>query len=105
MMQIDLPPAVDGLPRHRARLEAACVALSDPHRSDPGRDLVWLEDRVWTWAWYAQSKILRGELYEALSSLSWMREWVIFRLLAMRGSVRYRGARFAEELLAPYEAR
>ena len=80
-------------------------AFGPPYAPDPRADLAWLEDRVWTWACYTQSKILRGELYEALSALSWMREWVLFRVLAVRSSIRVRGARFAEDLVGEHGRR
>ena len=64
---------------------------------DPAADLEWMEARMWTWVWYTHSKILRGELYEAIDALNVVRGWVLFRLTALRAGEPTRGARFAEE--------
>src|SRR6266540_3561125 len=58
-----------------------------------------METRMWAWTWYIQSKILRGELWEAVSALAFVRDTVLFRLLAMHQKIRYRGARFAEKVI------
>jgi hypothetical protein len=73
-------------------------ALSRPYVASRVKDLTYLEARMWTWTWYIQSKVLRGELWEAVSALNFVRDTVLFRLLAMSQESRYRGARFAEEL-------
>ena len=51
---------------------------------------------MWTWAWYIQSKVVRGELFEALDGLQYVRDRVLFRLLAMRDGVAFSGSRRAE---------
>ena len=62
-------------------------------------DVQWMEQRVWTWFWYLHSKILRGEIYEALDGLAWFRATVLFPLLgATRGSD-VSGARRIEALM------
>ena len=33
-----------------------------------------MEARIWTWSWYIQTKVLRGELYEALDGLQYVRD-------------------------------
>jgi hypothetical protein len=58
--------------------------------------LRWLEARIWTWSWYIQSKVLRGELFEALDGLQYVRDQVQFRLLAFHGDRRPAGGRRAE---------
>jgi hypothetical protein len=78
------------------------IALSRPHIADPFADLTYLETRMWTWTWYIQSKILRGELWEAVSGLTTLRNVVLFRLLAMTMNLRHRGSRFAEELVGEH---
>jgi Streptomycin adenylyltransferase len=78
------------------------AALSRPVRTDPAADLAYLEARVWTWTWYIQSKILRGELWEAAAGVAMIREAVLFRLLALRRGIRYRGSRFAEQVVGEY---
>src|SRR6266498_1144295 len=54
---------------------------ADPE--DPAAKLAWWEARMWTWCWYVQAKILRGEVYEALDGLGYLRATVLFPLLAM----------------------
>jgi hypothetical protein len=71
---------------------------------DTAADLAWMEARMWTWVWYTHSKILRGELYEALDALNSLRVWVLFRLTAFTAGLRYKGARFAEELVGEHRA-
>jgi len=77
-------------------------ALSRPYVADPAADLAYMEARIWTWSWYIQSKILRGELWEAVSGLAFVRTAVLFRLLAMSQKIRFRGARFAEQTVGEY---
>ncbi len=79
-------------------------SLSRPYVADPAADLAYMEARMWTWAWYIQSKILRGELWEAVSGLASVRDVVLFRLLAISQEIRYRGARFAEEVVGEHAA-
>ncbi len=76
--------------------------LSQPYTADPAADLAYMEARMWTWTWYIQSKILRGELWEAVSGLAFVRDEVLFRLLAMSQGMRYRGARFAEQIIGTH---
>jgi hypothetical protein len=77
-------------------------ALSQRYVADPAADLAHLEARMWAWTWYIQSKILRGELWEAVSGLGYVRDVVTFRLLAMSQNIRYRGARFAEQFVGEH---
>jgi hypothetical protein len=73
--------------------------LPGVHRPDVAGELRWIEDRMWTWCWYIQSKILRGELYEALDGLQYVRDRVLFRLLAFQRGARPAGARRVESAL------
>lgn len=72
--------------------------------SDVERELRWIEERMWTWCWYIQSKILRGELYEALDGLQYVRDQVLFRLLAFGRGARPAGARRVEAALGDRES-
>jgi len=72
------------------------VALGGPADA-AGVDLSWIEARMWTWVWYTHSKILRGELYEALDALQYLRGNVLFALLAETSGVRPYGSRRAEQ--------
>jgi predicted nucleotidyltransferase len=71
-------------------------ALPGTYAPEVAAGLRWLEARIWTWSWYIQSKVLRGELYEALDGLQYVRDQVLFRLLAFHGDRRPAGGRRAE---------
>jgi Nucleotidyltransferase domain len=81
-------PISDSLPGTYAQEVAACVR--------------WLDARIWTWSWYIQSKVLRGELYEALDGLQYVRDQVLFRLLAFHGERRPAGGRRAEAVVGEH---
>jgi hypothetical protein len=57
---------------------------------------------MWTWSWYVQTKVLRGELYEALDGLQYMRDNVLFKVLAMHRGERPAGARRVETRLGEW---
>ena len=86
------------------RTPEVSAALSHPYVADPIADLNYVEARIWTWTWYIQSKILRGELWEAVSALNFVRDVALFRLLALEHGVRFRGARHVQELLGEHAA-
>jgi hypothetical protein len=73
--------------------------LATAPRSSPHMDAAWIEARMWTWVWYTQTKILRGEVYEALDALQFLRSRVLFSLLAVTRGLRPGGSRRAEELV------
>jgi hypothetical protein len=50
----------------------------------PQPDRQWTEDRFWVWVHYFATKIGRGELYECLDALAFMRTHVLGPLLAVR---------------------
>jgi predicted nucleotidyltransferase len=85
------------------RDRAISTALDARYEEDRAVELAWLEDRVWTWSWYVQTKILRGELYEALGGLQDIRDRVLFRLLAMHRDERPSSARRVESRLGPWK--
>ena len=63
---------------------------ADVSAAPPGPDLQWIEDRVWVWLHYAGTKIARGELFEALDVLSFIRGRVLGPLLlTMHGQPPY----------------
>jgi predicted nucleotidyltransferase len=74
-------------------------ALPGTFAQDVAAGVRWLEARIWTWSWYIQSKVLRGELYEALDGLQYVRDQVLFRLLAFHGERRPAGGRRAEAVV------
>ncbi|MGW4487756.1 nucleotidyltransferase domain-containing protein [Amycolatopsis sp. NPDC004368] len=67
-------------------------------------DEQWLEDRFWVWVHYAATKLGRGELYDVLGFLAFLRETVLGPLIAARRGFSPRGVRRLE-FLASEEAR
>ena len=62
-------------------------ALQQGKPAYPTPDPQWIEDRFWIWVHYAAAKIGRGELFEALDFLSFLRRTVLGPLgLAQAGS-------------------
>lgn len=58
----------------------------------------WFEDRAWIWLHYAAVKYGRGELFEAIGTLSFFREQVLGPMLHRRASLPQRGVRRLEAL-------
>ncbi len=56
------------------RIETAAVAW-------PNKDPQWFEDRVWVWLHYCATRLLRGELFEAIGMLGFFREQVLGPML------------------------
>jgi hypothetical protein len=52
--------------------------------SYPAPDVQWIEDRFWVWVHYLAGKIARGELFEAIEGLSFLRVTVLAPLGLMR---------------------
>lgn len=66
----------------------------------PFPDYQWIEDRFWTWIHYALLKIGRGEYFEALGFLGFLRMTVLGPLLHVKNGHLPRGVRKVETLLA-----
>lgn len=62
----------------------------------PGPDRQWIEDRFWIWVHYAATKIGRGELFECLDALGFLRDTVFGPLLAVAHGQRPQGVRRVE---------
>jgi hypothetical protein len=62
----------------------------------PAFDFQWIEDRFWTWVHYAVLKIGRGEYFEALDFLSYLRMNVTAPLLQIKNGNLPRGLRKIE---------
>lgn len=63
----------------------------------PPPDLQWLEDRFWVWVHYTSDKITRGELFEAIELLGFMRARVLGPLAQLaEGVERVAGVRRLE---------
>jgi predicted nucleotidyltransferase len=90
-------------------------ALAEGKAEYPAPDPQWIEERFWIWVHYAATKIGRGELFEAIDFLSFLRGNVLGPLALCRAGGRPSGVRkiemaapeFARELrrtVASYEA-
>lgn len=80
-----------------ARQTGRIVAILDAaHVQWPDHDAQWFEDRAWIWLHYCATKLLRGELFEALAMLSWFREMVLGPMLHRRAGRPQRSVRRIE---------
>ncbi|HEY4426560.1 MAG TPA: hypothetical protein VGN10_20280 [Pyrinomonadaceae bacterium] len=92
------------------RVEDPCVlweregrlssALVHSKAEYPTRSPQWIEDRFWIWVHYAATKIARGELFEAIDFLSFLRGTVLGPLALTRAGARPSGVRKIE-MIAP----
>ena len=62
----------------------------------PAPDLQWLEDRFWVWMHYGTTKLGRGELFEALDFLAFLRFQVLGPLALLAQGRRPAGVRKVE---------
>ena len=76
--------------------------LSTSRPQWPQPDLQWIEDRIWVWVHYVGSKIVRGEWFEAIDSLAFLRARVLGPLAAMAEGRNARGVRHVERDLGRY---
>lgn len=70
--------------------------ISSTKSAWPKLDYQWIEDRFWTWVHYAALKLGRGENFEALDFLSFVRSTVIAPLLQIKNGKLPRGLRKVE---------
>ena len=73
------------------------LAATRPRWPEP--DLQWIEDRIWTWVHYISAKIGRGEYFEALNGLEFIRMQVLSPLMQLKNKLKARGRRKAETRL------
>ena len=69
-----------------------------PAWSFPGYQ--WIEDRFWTWVHYIATKVGRGEYFECLDALTFLRSQVLAPLLQVRYGQKPRGLRKIEKILS-----
>ncbi|MDR0917148.1 MAG: oxalate:formate antiporter [Oscillospiraceae bacterium] len=62
----------------------------------PHPDMQWFEDRFWVWLHYAAARAGRGELFDVLGSLDFLRHNVLGPLIQMRNGQPPRGVRHIE---------
>jgi Nucleotidyltransferase domain len=80
------------------------ASLASRPAAAPPLDLQWIEDRFWIWVHYGATKLGRGELFEVIGFLGYVREAVLGPLAAHRAGAAPRGVRHLESV-APDEAR
>lgn len=68
----------------------------------PSPDLQWIEDRFWIWVHYTATKIGRGELFEVLDALAFLRRLVLGPLALMSQGACPSGVRKLEIYAPPY---
>ncbi len=71
-------------------------AFSAKPAAFPYPDLQWIEDRFWVWVHYAAGKIGRGEIFEAVETISFLRQTVVAPLILMKNGRLPRGVRNIE---------
>jgi hypothetical protein len=82
-----------------AREPAAIEAwLAQASVGQARREAQWFEDRVWLWLHYGASKWARGEYFEAISTLDFLRSMVLGPMLQIQAGRPMRGQRRLETL-------
>ena len=66
----------------------------------PQTDFQWIEDRFWTWVHYTATKIGRGEFFEALTAIDFLRAQVLSKLMQLKNQKKARGTRKVETELS-----
>lgn len=77
-------------------------ALATGTAEYPAPDRQWLEDRFWIWIHYAATKLGRGELFEVLDFISFLRTTVLGPLALVSVGTRPAGVRKLERLVPRY---
>lgn len=73
------------------------AGLAQGRATYPQPSFQWIEDRIWTWVHYLAVKIARGELFEALDGLAFLRGRVLGPLLLAEAGALPNGVRRFEE--------
>lgn len=71
-------------------------AIAEQSRNYPPLDLQWFEDRFWVWVHYGATKLGRGELFEAIDFISFIRGQVLAPLAKIQAGQPPRGVRNLE---------
>lgn len=72
-------------------------ALSTTQAVYPQPRLQWIEDRFWVWVHYIAVKIARGELFEAIGGLGFIRARVLGPLILSEAGIQPDGVRRVEQ--------
>jgi hypothetical protein len=67
----------------------------------PYPDYQWIEDRFWVWIHYTLVKIGRGEYFETLDSLAYLRKVIFGPLLHIRNGNLPKAVRKVETMISP----
>ena len=82
--------------------------MTDVYRQQPVKtqtpDLQWFEDRFWVWVHFIATRIGRGDLFDAIDSLSFLRLNVLGPLISMKNGKPAHGVRHIEQE-SPTDAR
>lgn len=78
------------------------AALARGEARYPSADPDWIEERFWIWAHYVADKIERGEIFEALDGLTFLRVEVLAPLAFLGAGVEATGVRRVEERLPAF---
>src|SRR5260221_10331900 len=80
-------------------------ALQNGKAHYPAPDAQWIEDRFWVWLHYGAAKIARGELFEAMAMLSYLRVHGLGPLGLRQAGATPSGVRKIEQLAPVFAAR
>ena len=78
------------------------AALARGEARYPSADPDWIEERFWIWAHYLADKIERGEIFEALDSLAFLRTVVLAPLAFLGAGIEATGMRRIEDRLPAF---
>lgn len=69
----------------------------------PQPDSLWIEKRFWTWIHYTATKIGRGELFEAIEAINFLRVNILGPLILQKHGARPQGVRKLDFYASPEE--
>ena len=102
---VDLPSAAQRVDDTKVLWESGTL-MSDIYNntafSYPQPDIQWIEDRFWIWVHYGAGKIGRGEYFEALEFLSFLRITVLSPLALRQHQLTPSGVRHIETRLPEF---
>ncbi|HXJ33017.1 MAG TPA: oxalate:formate antiporter [Candidatus Eisenbacteria bacterium] len=105
LLHVDFKFVSTGELRHRVedptilwdRTGEVRAVLSETGAVYPPPDLQWIEDRFWPWMHYLGVKIARGELFEAIDGLGFVRAHVLGPLALSEAGAQPNGVRRVEQ--------
>ncbi|GAB2645231.1 nucleotidyltransferase domain-containing protein [Vibrio panuliri] len=78
-------------------------ATAEPQYPQPNPQ--WIEERFWIWTHYAATKVARGEFFEALEFISFLRQNVLSPLALKQAGLTPSGVRTIEKRLPEFSAK